>query len=678
MISKHSLSLAALLATAATAVAQQPTPTLPFQRTFDLLVFDSTSTTTPPATSDNVYRLSDFNQDGDYYDAGEVLLYYDDLANGDVLNTVTGLACSSTGVAYLCDSSTDIVLALRDLDYDGDANAPGEQTVFFDSANNASGVTMMSATSILVDTLGRVWVQAANSGTPVTGDGIIRLEDLNADGDANDLGEASWFFEMPGSMPTLNVSLPTRFALAPDGAFYYTDITATQTKGVYRVFDADNSGIADSTEFSLWWAPTSLATSPAWYGIALDFAGQVYLANHGGGSTSTKTIHRAFDANLTGAIDIALGEETQVYTWTNGAATFWDLLRLDNGTFLMLDGTADAIYRLTDGNADGDFDDGGEFMMAFDDTSVGLSLDFRAMAVLRAPLLDMSPSAIQLGSATNFVVRTVKPFDLALTAASLSLIPPFPLPPYGNLEIDPFTLILFGSGLSDAQGVFSSPLFFPNDPTLVGSYGCTAMAGDGYRLFLSNGALLTVSPAPTPPTLVINEVDYDQASTDANSYIEIFNNGASPVSLAGIDVRLVNGANSQQYASYSLSSAGATLGVGQYLVIGNSTVTSVLPGSVLAITVSGDFIQNGGPDGIAIIDTSTNTLIDALSYEGSITAAVLTGIPGTFNLVEGTAFPGADTNDNVNALARIPNGGDTNNAVTDWALVQTFTPGAAN
>ena len=71
-------------------------------------------------------------------------------------------------------------------------------------------------------------------------------------------------------------------------------------------------------------------------------------------------------------------------------------------------------------------------------------------------------------------------------------------------------------------------------------------------------------------------------------------------------------------------------------------------------------------------------MIDALSYEGSLTAVTFTGFPGTYNLVEGTAFSGADTNDNLNSLARLPNGTDINNASSDWALTTTITPGAAN
>jgi imidazolonepropionase-like amidohydrolase len=191
-------------------------------------------------------------------------------------------------------------------------------------------------------------------------------------------------------------------------------------------------------------------------------------------------------------------------------------------------------------------------------------------------------------------------------------------------------------------------------------------------------AAITITAPPTG-SLVINEVDYDQASTpDPASFIEIYNGTGAPVPLANLAVALINGNGNGEYARFKLSDAGTTLTNGAYLVIGNATIVTTLPSGTQAITATGDFIQNGAPDGVALIDTSTSTLVDALSYEGSITAANITGFPGPVSLVEGTAFTGADTNDNLHSLARTPNGHDSNNAATDWHVTTTITPGAAN
>lgn len=202
----------------------------------------------------------------------------------------------------------------------------------------------------------------------------------------------------------------------------------------------------------------------------------------------------------------------------------------------------------------------------------------------------------------------------------------------------------------------------------AGSATVTAtLVGDSFS------STLTVTSASH---LVINEVDYDQLGTDAKSFIELYNPTGAAISLTNLAVVAVNGGNNSEYARFPLSSAGASIPAGGYLVIRNSTVT--VPSGVLFINVSGDFLQNGSPDGLALVDTSTGQLIDALSYEGSMTMVTITGLTGTFNLVEGTAFTGADTNDDLNSLARRPNGADTDNAANDWQLTTTITPGAAN
>jgi len=46
--------------------------------------------------------------------------------------------------------------------------------------------------------------------------------------------------------------------------------------------------------------------------------------------------------------------------------------------------------------------------------------------------------------------------------------------------------------------------------------------------------------------LVINEVDYDQPGTDLAEFVEIYNSGASPVSLQDISLVLPNGADTNE------------------------------------------------------------------------------------------------------------------------------------
>ena len=165
-------------------------------------------------------------------------------------------------------------------------------------------------------------------------------------------------------------------------------------------------------------------------------------------------------------------------------------------------------------------------------------------------------------------------------------------------------------------------------------------------------------PPPPPPgaaELVLNEIDYDQVGADTGGFIEIYNAGDGPADLAGVALVLVDGGTANEYLRRTLS---GTLAAGAYLVVEADA-------------------QNGAPDGVALIDAG-GSLLDALSYEGGITAATIG--TATYSLVEGTVLPAAtaDSNTVAGSLSRIPNGSDTDDAATDWAFTTTVTQGAAN
>lgn len=179
--------------------------------------------------------------------------------------------------------------------------------------------------------------------------------------------------------------------------------------------------------------------------------------------------------------------------------------------------------------------------------------------------------------------------------------------------------------------------------------------------------------------LVLNEVDYDNIGIDTEEFIELFNPTTSSVSLAGLAVVLVNGSTGQVYDTIDLSPQ-TSLAAGQYLVIAGPNVT--IPGGAkhLDPVWSQDQLQNGAPDGVALVDTVTKTVLDALSYEGSILSADLPDFPMPVSLVEGEPLPAAtaDSSSVERSLCRNPNGGDTDQAATDWGLCGTPTPGVAN
>ena len=193
----------------------------------------------------------------------------------------------------------------------------------------------------------------------------------------------------------------------------------------------------------------------------------------------------------------------------------------------------------------------------------------------------------------------------------------------------------------------------------------------------TSDATVTVSSAAMH--LVINEVDYDQVGTDTAEYIEIHNPTTAAIPLAGKAIVLVNGSGGAVYDTIDLSSAG-TLPAGGYLVIAGLNVTVPAPAIKLDPGWMQDKIQNGAPDGMALVDTATHVLIDALSYEGAMTMVTLPGFPTAVSLVEGTMLPvaTADSNTVIGSLCRSPNGGDTDDAAADWQLCAALSPGVAN
>ncbi len=199
----------------------------------------------------------------------------------------------------------------------------------------------------------------------------------------------------------------------------------------------------------------------------------------------------------------------------------------------------------------------------------------------------------------------------------------------------------------------------------------------------------TVTITTATGNLMINEVDYDQTvNPDGTEYVELYNPTGAAISLTNLALILVNGNGTPaEYRRIDLGPAGS-IAAGGYLVIGAAAVAS--PGTTKYTPPVGagagqwpatDAIQNGGAgisapgDGMLLVNTSTMTVLDKLSYESAITVTI-TGF-GAINLVEG-AMATAAAETGAGSIGRIPDGTDTDNAVTDWAITSTLTPGLAN
>ena len=122
-------------------------------------------------------------------------------------------------------------------------------------------------------------------------------------------------------------------------------------------------------------------------------------------------------------------------------------------------------------------------------------------------------------------------------------------------------------------------------------------------------------------SVFINEIHYDNSGGDVNEGWEIA--GPAGTDLSCYDIILYNGGNNLQYSTTSLSGTIDDEGCGYG-----------------AIWFAHSSIQNGGPDGIALYNTCTSTLVQFLSYEGSFTAGdgVANGVTSTnIGVVEGSS-----------------------------------------
>ena len=180
--------------------------------------------------------------------------------------------------------------------------------------------------------------------------------------------------------------------------------------------------------------------------------------------------------------------------------------------------------------------------------------------------------------------------------------------------------------------------------------------------FMLFGAHSTAHAQST--TLVINEIDYDQPSTDGSEFVEIKNVSAGVLNLSGYNLELRNGSNNSQYQLFALPAVDVAPG-GYFVVCGDP---ANVPNCDLDVSPNTNLIQNGAPDAAALwLGAVGGTLVDTVSYEGSLPAPYTEG-SGT-GLADGGV---ADT-----GISRFPDGVDTQVNNVDLSL-RCVTPGLPN
>jgi hypothetical protein len=271
------------------------------------------------------------------------------------------------------------------------------------------------------------------------------------------------------------------------------------------------------------------------------------------------------------------------------------------------------------------------------------------------------PISLALGAAGSL---TLQDFS-AQTSAQFYRVAQIPVSQPLDVDAD---------GMDDVFELTYSGCLNPLDPTDA-SVDCDGDTRSNLQEYFDGTNPILADAAPN---LVINEIDYDQIGTDTTEFIEVLNKGTNTIDLGHYALAFINGANNLEYLRVNLN---GPISAGQYLVVASTNLTGIAAGArVIYFPSDHDNIQNGAPDGVAMINTGSLSIHNAFCYEGAMTAANINGFSGTRSLVEGTALSAsvADSNTAIGSLARLPDGTDNGNASADWAFTSTPTPGAAN
>lgn len=185
-------------------------------------------------------------------------------------------------------------------------------------------------------------------------------------------------------------------------------------------------------------------------------------------------------------------------------------------------------------------------------------------------------------------------------------------------------------------------------------YRITAVDFSGNESMVSPEAYATTdNPVVFAPVAWINEIHYDNKGSDRGEFVEIA--GTAGTDLTGWTLLAYNGSNGSVYKTVTLNA-----------VLGNQQngfgVTNVL--------TSG--LQNGGPDGIALVD-NTGNVVQFLSYEGSMTAT--SGAANGLTSIDiGVAENGSTK---IGHSLQLGGNGSRYEDFT-WQAPQTDTPGSVN
>jgi DNA/RNA endonuclease G (NUC1) len=196
-----------------------------------------------------------------------------------------------------------------------------------------------------------------------------------------------------------------------------------------------------------------------------------------------------------------------------------------------------------------------------------------------------------------------------------------PQPEVDHVTIDPTSASLLVGGTRQ----FTAAAFAATVPVTTGftwtvtPAGIATVNGNGLvtgigegdavvKAATANGEFATATihvdeaPLPNLPTTRFSEIHYDNVATDVGEFIEV--EGPAGMDLTGWSVVLYNGDGGAAYSTRMLA---------------GSIPASCGPRGVVVLDYEQDGVQNGGPDGFALVD-ATGAVVEFLSYEGAKTS----------------------------------------------------------
>jgi len=302
------------------------------------------------ATDDRVLRFTDVDASRSWEpdSADEMGVYFDDESSAADLSVPSHLVVGLDETVYVLDGGTlDTVLALRDRNLDGDANDDGEASVFYN--NSSAGPRLATPNTLLALSDGSFVV--ADDGSRARR--VVRLIDVNGDGDALDEGEAATVFDAE-NLGGMAIEDPESLAEGPDGVLFVGDSTA---RSVFALRDLDGNGdYQGAAESRVFFAARAGQPFDDLDSMATDGSGEVYV-----GSEDHGVVWRLRDLNSDGdAEDV---DEATIFVSSAAAVAVGDLndmIFLPGGDLLMIDARSDGVVVARDLDGDGDADDENE------------------------------------------------------------------------------------------------------------------------------------------------------------------------------------------------------------------------------------------------------------------------------------------------------------------------------